>query len=234
MSGATLDWNGAAQPTTTESTTQVCASIPASLIAAKGSASITVVNPGGATSNAVTLPINVPVPTITPSGVVPIYSSVSTIQAGSWISIYGTSLADNTYTWKGDFPTTLGGDTVTINGKAAYLWYVSPNQLNVQAPDDTMTGTVNVVVNTPYGAANSTVTLASQAPSFSLFGNKYAAGVIPTPNGSGAYGGGHLRSPGPQRDFQFQHASGQGRRGAGALRRRFRTYQSAGTLRPGI
>ncbi len=76
VSGATLDWNGAALTTTSETTIQVCATVPANLIAAKGSASITVVNPGGATSNAVTLPINLPVPTILPSGVVPIYSSV--------------------------------------------------------------------------------------------------------------------------------------------------------------
>ena len=203
VSGATLDWNGAALTTTTESTTQVCATVPASLIAAKGSASITVVNPGGATSNAITLPINLPVPTITPSGVVPIYSSVPTIQAGSWISIYGTSLADNTYTWNGEFPTSLGGDTVTINGKPAYLWYVSATQLNVQAPDDTTTGPVDVVVNTPYGPANSTVTLAAQEPSFSLFNGKYAAGVIPTPNGSGAYGGGTYDLLGPSGAFSY-------------------------------
>jgi uncharacterized protein (TIGR03437 family) len=204
VSGATLDWNGAPLTTTTETTTQVCASVPANLIAAKGSASITVVNPGGATSPAVTLPINLPVPTITTGGVVPIFSSVPTIQAGSWISIYGTSLADNIYTWTGSFPTSLGGDTVTINGKPAYLWFVSPTQLNVQAPDDTMTGSVDVVVNTPYGPANSTVTLAPVAPSFNLFdSSKYVAGVIPTANGSGAYGGGTYDLLGPSGFFSF-------------------------------
>ncbi len=204
VSGATLDWNGAALTTTTESTTQVCASVPANLIAAKGSASITVVNPGGATSNVFTLPINLPVPTITTGGVVPIFSSVPTIQAGSWISIYGTSLADNIYTWSGNFPTSLGGDTVTINGKAAYLWFVSPTQLNVQAPDDTTTGSVDVVVNTPYGPANSTVTLAPVAPSFNLFdSSKYVAGVIPTADGSGAYQGGTYDLLGPSGFFSF-------------------------------
>jgi uncharacterized protein (TIGR03437 family) len=73
----------------------------------------------------------------------------------------------------------------------------------VQAPDDTTTGTVDVVVNTPYGPANSTVTLAAQAPSFSLFNGKYAAGVIPTPNGSGAYGGGTYDLLGPSGSFSF-------------------------------
>jgi uncharacterized protein (TIGR03437 family) len=50
------------------------------------------------------------------------------------------------------------------------------------------TGTVTVTVTTPNGTVNSTVTLAAFGPSFSLFSARYPAGVILTPNGSGAYG----------------------------------------------
>ena len=37
--------------------------------------------------------------------------------------------------------------------------YVSPGQINPQAPDDTATGTVRVVVTTSVGSATSTVAL---------------------------------------------------------------------------
>ena len=73
-------------------------------------------------------------PVISQNGIVPLSGSVPVIQAGSWISIYGTSLAGGTESWNGDFPTSLAGVSVTINGKPAYLSYVSPTQINVQAP----------------------------------------------------------------------------------------------------
>ncbi|HUE01743.1 MAG TPA: hypothetical protein VMR62_19380, partial [Bryobacteraceae bacterium] len=72
-------------------------------------------------------------PSISPGGVVPIYSTVNTIEPGEWVTIYGTNLASQTAFWNGDFPTTLGGTSVRIDGKAAYLMFVSPGQINVQA-----------------------------------------------------------------------------------------------------
>ena len=141
---------------------------------------------------------SVPSPTITAGGVVPVYSTVSTIQPGEWVSIYGTNLANGISTWTGNFPTSLGGTSVTIDGKAAYLWYVSPTQINLQVPDDAATGTVPVVVRTAAGGmANSTVTLAAFAPSFSLLDGKHVAGIIYRSDGSGAYGGGSYDIIGP-------------------------------------
>ena len=52
VSGATLLWNGAARTTTFVSTTRVTAAIPASDVAAAGTASVSVRNPDGQTSNA--------------------------------------------------------------------------------------------------------------------------------------------------------------------------------------
>ena len=93
------------------------------------------------------------------------------IQAGSWISIYGSYLANGTYLWNGDFPMSLGSTSVTIDGKQAYLSFVSPTQINAQATDDTATGPVTVVVTTPFGTARGTVTLAPYGPAFSLLGD---------------------------------------------------------------
>ncbi|MGA2741926.1 MAG: IPT/TIG domain-containing protein [Bryobacteraceae bacterium] len=136
-------------------------------------------------------------PSISPGGVVPVDSTVSIIQPGEWISIYGTNLASGTVVWNGDFPTTLGGTSVEIDGKAAYLEYVSPGQINLQAPDDMARGTVSVVVTTAAGSASSTVTLSEFAPSFSLLDTKHVAGIIIRSNGTGAYGGGTYDILGP-------------------------------------
>ncbi len=143
-------------------------------------------------------------PVVRSGGVVPIYSKATSIAPGSWLSLYGSNLATTTAMWAGDFPTTLGGVTVTINAKPAFLWYVSPGQLNVQAPDDTGTGTVTVVVTNENGSTTSTVTLAAASPSFSLFGDgRHLAGYIPTPDGSGQYGGGTYDLIGPANAFTF-------------------------------
>jgi uncharacterized protein (TIGR03437 family) len=136
-------------------------------------------------------------PSITSGRVNPIYSTSTTIQPGEWVSIYGTNLAAAPATWTGNFPLSLGGTTLTINGKPAYLWYVSPGQINLQAPDDPTAGAVPVVVTTANGSATSTVTLAQFAPSFLLLDTKHVTGIILRSDGSGAYGGGAYDIVGP-------------------------------------
>ncbi|HWF08429.1 MAG TPA: IPT/TIG domain-containing protein [Bryobacteraceae bacterium] len=134
---------------------------------------------------------------ITPGGVVPVYSSTNTVQSGSWVSIYGQNLAPAVATWNGDFPQQLGGTTVTVNNRPAYLWFVSPGQINLQTPDDTATGTVPVVVTNGNGSATSTVTLSQFGPSWSLLDSKHVAGIIFRNDGSGSQGGGSYDIIGP-------------------------------------
>jgi len=141
--------------------------------------------------------IGEPSPSITPGGVVPVSSPAGTIQPGEWVSIFGSSLASGTANWTGNFPPSLAGTGVTINGRPGYLSYVSPTQINVQAPSDTATGSVAVVVTTGFGAATSLVTLAPFAPSFFLLDAKHVAGIILRSDGSGAYGGGSYDIVGP-------------------------------------
>lgn len=85
-----------------------------------------------------------------------------------------------------------------IDGQAAYLWYVSPNQINAQVPDDTKRGRVNVVVTNALGTATSAVTLADFAPAFSLLDATHVAGIILRKDGSGTYGGGAYDIIGPR------------------------------------
>ncbi len=138
------------------------------------------------------------------STIAPIYSSAAVVQPGSWVSIFGSNLASGTSIWNGDFPKTLGGTSVLIDGRLAYLWFVSPTQINLQVPDDATTGPVSVAVTTASGTATSTVTMAQFGPSFSLLGDgKHVAAEIATPNGTGAYGGGIYDLVGPANTFSF-------------------------------
>ena len=152
-------------------------------------------------------------PTIMSGGVVPAFGETNVIQPGEWVSIYGHNLASQTATWNGDFPTSLGGTSVTIDGKPAYLSFVSPTQINLQAPDDTAIGTVSVVVTTAAGTATSTVTLSQFAPSFSLLYKRFVTGIILRSDGSGAFGGGAYDILGPTgNSFGYSHGGRAGRR----------------------
>jgi uncharacterized protein (TIGR03437 family) len=141
----------------------------------------------------------IPPPAVTTGGIGPVFSSATTIQPGEWVSIYGSNLATGTFTWTGNFPTSLGGTSVTINGKLAYLWFVSPGQINLQAPDDTTPpGPVPVVITTASGTVTATVNLAAAAPSWLLLGDgKHVTGIILRGDGSGSSGGGTYDIIGP-------------------------------------
>ena len=107
------------------------------------------------------------------------------IEAGSWVMIRGTNLANTSpgRTWRtdeianGKLPTSLDGVTVTINGKPAFVEYISPTQINVQAPSDTAVGTVDVVVtNNGAPSVAATAQLQTVAPAFFEYpGTSYAA-----------------------------------------------------------
>ena len=182
------NWLTASGATTTPGTVTVSlvSGVVTALTPGTYSGSVNVASPGAA---ALALPVTLTVtatsaPTIIQSGVVPVFGTSTTIQPGSWISIFGTNLAPSTLVWNLDFPTSLNGVSVTINGKNGYLWFVSPTQINLQAPDDTQTGPVPVVVTTPTGTATSTVTLAPISPSLSLLDATHVAALTVYPNGT--------------------------------------------------
>ena len=106
-----------------------------------------------------------------------------------WVVIKGTELASTSRTWEQrDFtgqalPVNLEGTRVTINGKPAYVYYISPTQLNVLAPADTAEGPVTVEVTTPRGTGRATVRMDRYAPGLFLQdpeNRKYVAAVHST------------------------------------------------------
>jgi len=135
------------------------------------------------------------------------YGGYSYFGSGSWLEIKGSNLADpndprlkapvNPGQWTAaDFnganaPEMLDGIGAGINGKPAYVWYLSPGQINVQAPEDSATGNVAITV-TNCKATSSPFTFARRAlapgllapPSFNLGGKQY---LVATFNSDGAY-----------------------------------------------
>jgi len=123
-----------------------------------------------------------PVPNIT--GVVSGASYLPQISSGSWVTIQGTDLAVTTRTWtsadfiNGALPTKIDTVSVTINGKAAYIYYVDSKQLNVLSPDDVSLGSVAVQVTNTFGTSNTfTATKLAVAPGLFMFTSRYPAAV---------------------------------------------------------
>jgi uncharacterized protein (TIGR03437 family) len=100
-------------------------------------------------------------PVINQGGVVNAASYAAGVSPGAWISIFGTNLASATYAAtsadlvQGSLPAQLRGVSVQIDGKPAFMQYISPTQLNVQAPADSNAGQASVSVTTAAGVSGS-------------------------------------------------------------------------------
>lgn len=74
------------------------------------------------------------------------------VVSGSWISLFGVKLAASTREWGaadfsgGALPTSLDGVQVNIDGRPAAVAYISPTQINVQAPAGLQPGWVTAEV----------------------------------------------------------------------------------------
>jgi uncharacterized protein (TIGR03437 family) len=115
-------------------------------------------------------------PAIAANGVVNGASFQQGVVANSWVTIQGTNLAAQTDDWShsivnGALPTSLDGVSVTMGGKPAYVYFVSPGQLNVLAPD-VPAGPITVTVTTAGGTSTAFATTASAyGPAFFLWPN---------------------------------------------------------------
>src|SRR5262249_9036394 len=117
----------------------------------------------------------------------------------SWLSIYGSDLSSTTRALansdlvNGAIPQSLGGVGVQINGKAAYVAYVSPGQINVLAPADTSAGSAGVSVTNAAGTSNSvTATMSDVLPGLATLSNYVRA--VRYPDGAIVNGTGNAES----------------------------------------
>lgn len=110
-------------------------------------------------------------PVISTNGVINGASFQPGIVPNSWVTIQGTNLAPKIDDWtksivNGQFPISVDGVSVEIGGKAAYINYISPGQINLLAPDVAF-GPLAVTVTTAAGtSATFTVTSNQYGPAF--------------------------------------------------------------------
>ena len=181
IASASATWVGLSPASGTAPATLSVSANPATLAAGSYSATVLVTAAGATGSPAsvsVTLVVQSPQPTITGAGV---SGGGANIAQNAWIEIYGSDLAPGSVgaglTWSsapsfatGQMPTSLGGVSVTVNGKPAYVYFVSAAQVNVLTPLDSTIGSVAIEVNN--GSATSaafTANLQAAAPGFLRF-----------------------------------------------------------------
>ncbi len=125
-----------------------------------------------------------------------------TIAPNTWVEIKGSglSLTGDSRIWgSADFknnqlPTQLDSISATVNGKPAFIYYISPGQINILTPPDAMSGPVAVqVTNNGTTTASFTATAQPTSRSFFVFnGGPYVAAT----HAGGAYLGPAALFPG--------------------------------------
>jgi uncharacterized protein (TIGR03437 family) len=100
------------------------------------------------------------------------------VAPNTWVEIKGVNLApagDSRIWQSADFagnqmPAQLDKVSATVNGKSAFVYYISPTQVNILTPPDAMDGPVQVMV-TNNGMSTAAFTAQAQAvsPSFFVF-----------------------------------------------------------------
>jgi uncharacterized protein (TIGR03437 family) len=116
------------------------------------------------------------------SGVSNAEGGSATIAPNTWIAVQGAGLAPDTRIWQtSDFvnnqmPTKLDGVSAMVNGVSAYIYYISPTQVNILTPPNAISGPVQVVV-TNNGAVTAPFSTQAQmlSPSFFVFPGSYVA-----------------------------------------------------------
>jgi uncharacterized protein (TIGR03437 family) len=143
------------------------------------------VDASGATwTNQISLPFQGPQPVLAIGGISNAASGQQVYAPGMLLSVYGTGMGDIVQSAAAiPLPTYLAGFEASINGVSAPLYYVSPNQVNIQIPYETNPGTATLVVGNPYVNKTFRFTVSSAGPGIFTF----ADGAV-NPSRSGARG----------------------------------------------
>ena len=164
---------------------------PISLVLATNGSLYGATNQGGAkgqgTIFSLTLPASSQTSTPVITSVVTAFSNGAAIAPNTWVVIKGSNLAppNDSRIWQtkdftgSQMPTGLDGVSVSMNGEAAYVYYISPTQLNVLTPPDLASGPVLVSVtnNGSTGAAFASTVQPESVAFFVFNGGPYVVGT---------------------------------------------------------
>ncbi len=161
VNGSTVEFNGTALSTTFGNATQLTATVTSTLLSTVGTVGVTVVNPGGATTNAATFTILAP----TISNVSP--SSAAAGSPAFTLTVTGTNF--------------VPGSTVQFNGTALSTTFGNSTQLTATVTSSLLStvGTVGVTVVNPGGATTNAATFTILAPTISNVSPSSAAAGSP-------------------------------------------------------
>ncbi|HEX5229900.1 MAG TPA: SBBP repeat-containing protein [Bryobacteraceae bacterium] len=104
-------------------------------------------------------------------------SGIPGFAPNAWMTLAGTNLSTTTNTWtitNGHLPTSLDGVQVSVGGQPAYVYYVSPTQINVVAPNVTPGPTQVTVTNNLGTSQTFAATSGTYSPAFFLWPGNYA------------------------------------------------------------
>ena len=139
---------------------------------------------GAAWNTQLTVPFNGVQVQLAVGGISNTASGQQVYAPGMVMSIYGTQLG-NMLQVAGTVPLPqfLAGFQAAVNGVIAPIYFVSPNQVNVQIPYETLPGKATLVVGNPYANVSYPFTVAAAAPGIFML----ADGSV-NPSSSGARG----------------------------------------------
>lgn len=110
---------------------------------------------GAQWSQQFTAPFEGPDPLLVIGGVSNAASGKQSYAPGMLVSVYGTAFGDFIQlAGTVPLPQYLAGFEATVNGVTAPLYYVSPNQVNIQIPYEAQPGAAALVVGNPYVNSN--------------------------------------------------------------------------------
>jgi uncharacterized protein (TIGR03437 family) len=120
------------------------------------------------------------------------FNNARRMSSGTWIQIFGQRLAASSRSWTGaDFqgaqaPVSLDGVRVNVNGRPAYVSFISPGQVNALTPDQEAEGDLSVEVINSAGTSNRITVPSARAspallttPAFLKDGRQHVAALFP-------------------------------------------------------
>ncbi len=96
----------------------------------------------------------VPIQFVVPGAAVNGASFAAGAAPGMTLSVFSSGLASTTASASAvPLATTMAGTTATVSGAAAPLYFVSPNQVNLQIPYEVKSGNATLTINSPAGGS---------------------------------------------------------------------------------